>query len=256
MIGVGTTIFLVNSVNFGGSSFTNDYSMQFDGVDEYLIKSTAFSELDGLANVSYSFWVKFNTLSNYDAPFGRFRSSDATSESMNVHANGTCDFVIANGGSSYGRASAGTFTTGVWYHIAICYNGGGATNADRLKVYKDGSALSLSFTGTIPTTLHTNATTGRFVVGGKTQTANLMNGNVDEFSVFTYTLTSGNVTSIYNSGTPTDLDNTSGVTAPVHWWRMGDGSDTITTINDVGTTGGIALAPTNMESGDIVTDTP
>ena len=78
---------------------------------------------------------------------------------------------------------------------------------------------------------------------------------LDEVSIFDYELTSGQVTSIYNSGTPTDLDNTSGVTAPVHWWRMGDG-DTFPTITDVGTTGGNDGTMTNMESGDIVTDTP
>ena len=86
--------------------------------------------------------------------------------------------------------------------------------------------------------------------------ARSFDGNIDEVGFFDYSLTSGQVTSLYNSGVPTDLDNTSGVTAPVHWWRMGDGSDTITTINDVGTTGGNNGTPTNMEAGDIVTDTP
>ena len=258
MIGYGNSlgVYLLNPYIYGGAAaFTNEKSLLFDGVNEFLIKSGAFTEFDGATNITYSFWVKFNTLSNYDAPFGRLKSGDSNSESMNVHADGTCDFVIAKGTLTYGRAGSGTFTTGTWYHIAICYDGNETGNSNRLKVYKDGSALSLSFTGTIPATLHTNDSLGRFVIGAKSAVANYMDGYVDEFSIFNYTLDSSQVTSLYNSGTPTDVENTSGVTAPVHWWRMGDDSgDDETTIYDQ--IGSVDLIGTNLEAGDIQTDVP
>jgi len=40
----------------------------------------------------------------------------------------------------------------VFYTIVVSYNGGLATNAERLKIYLNGSPVSLSFSGTIPAT--------------------------------------------------------------------------------------------------------
>ena len=44
------------------------------------------------------------------------------------------------------------------------------------------------------------------------------NGNLDEISIFSAELTSGQVSTYYNSGVPTDLTGQSNL---IHWWRMG-----------------------------------
>ena len=50
---------------------------------------------------------------------------------------------------------------------------------------------------------------------------------VDEFSMFNATLSSADVTALYNSGVPTDLNNSSSYDTDrtnnlVAWWRMGE----------------------------------
>ena len=72
---------------------------------------------------------------------------------------------------------------------------------------------------------------------------------VDEFAVWNNDQ-SANISSIYNGGTPNDLTSLN----PVSWWRMGD-ADTFPTITDNGS-GGNNGTMTNMDAGDIVSDTP
>jgi hypothetical protein len=50
------------------------------------------------------------------------------------------------GGFDYSTA----ISAGVWFHLAVVFDGAGATNPDRLKVYVNGQAQALSFGGTIP----------------------------------------------------------------------------------------------------------
>jgi len=253
MIGVGTTIFLINPQTFGGSSFTNEKSLLFDGVDEYVNcgQPTVF---DGATNWSISYWVKFQTEGIGGHPIGYRGASDVTNIQFSYqHTIDAMDFKI---GGAYQRTPTSSVLVGQWYHMVAVYDGTQGTNADRLKIYFDGSLVSVTTSGTFATAMGTlsGGIAGReFRIG--TYINLEMNGYVDEVSIFDYSLDATQVSSLYNSGTPTDLDNTSGVSAPVHWWRMGDG-DTFPTINDIGTGTTFNGTMTNMEAGDIVTDVP
>lgn len=233
---MATTIFLVNPQTFGGggSSFTNEKSLLFDGVDEYM-NVGRLTEMEA-SEASISFWIKFVNVANNKA-------------FLNNNNGGTSQFRMYTSSSrivcyAFGfNLISGTLSSGTWYNVIV--------TLDPLvgkEMYINGASVASTANITFPT--HTsNYDFGRSGAGSYS------NMYMDEVSVFDYALTSGQVTSIYNSGLPTDLDNTSGVTAPVHWWRMGDG-DTYPTITDVGTTGGNDGTMVNMESGDIVTDTP
>lgn len=249
MIGVGTTIFLVRPQTFGGSAFTNEKSLLFDGVDEYVSVSNVLA-LKNVSAFSYSTWVKLNDTSGHQL-MGKengdiFFFVDPTTGYWRVR--------IADSGSRQNDYND-TISTGTWIHCCVVYDGTQSTDATKLKLYIDGTSLTRTG-GVSPIPTLTANTTSNFNIGTNASGGSFFaNAYVDESAIFDYALTSGQVTSIYNSGTPTDLDNTSGVTAPVHWWRMGDG-DTFPTITDVGTTGGNNGTMTNMESGDIVSDTP
>lgn len=250
MIGYGNSlgVYILNPYIYGaGAAFANDYSLLFDGVDEDLVTSN-ISTLQGATNLSVSFWFKVNTDGNFNILRRYVSGSNAFMISYDSVGN---RMIFRNYQIIGSEAYSSTFnpTLGQWYHFVVSYNGAGSTNSDKVQMYIDGVAEILTFNVAHPATTNNNSGNYEIVfsrVGAM---------NVDEVSIFDYSLTSGQVTSIYNSGTPTDLDNTSGVTAPVHWWRMGDG-DTYPTITDVGTTGGNDGTMTNMEAGDIVTDTP
>ena len=52
-------------------------------------------------------------------------------------------------GTNYGTAPSGTFVANEWASIVVVWDGSGSANADRLKLYKDGTEISLTYTGTI-----------------------------------------------------------------------------------------------------------
>jgi hypothetical protein len=249
MIGMGTTIFLVNPTTFGGSSFTNEKSLLFDGVDEYVSVSTV-SELSNVSSFSISVWMKDITGTN--EVYVSQQKNSTNNIQINKQPSGPLRFQVKNGSANHYVEKSGLTYTG-WHHYVCVFDGTQGTSANRLKIYYDGVDQSATAGGTLPTTSPT-FTTETFQMMS-VSAAVFASGNMDEPAVFNYALDSTQVTSLYNSGAPTDLDNTSGVTAPNHWWRMGDG-DTFPTITDVGTTAGNDGTMTNQESGDIVSDVP
>jgi len=42
----------------GGGGFTNTHSTEYDGVDDYAETNSTYSELDGLNDIAFSFWIK------------------------------------------------------------------------------------------------------------------------------------------------------------------------------------------------------
>ncbi len=82
---------------------------------------------------------------------------------------------VSNGASAYGKTTANAITVGVWYHVAFVYDGTQTGNANRLKLYINGVAQTLSFDGTtIPATTSSLLAGQTFTAG-----ANLGDGNVD-----------------------------------------------------------------------------
>ena len=251
-------MFLINPFIYQSApSFTNTNSLDFDGVDEYVNcgQPTVF---DSATNWSISFWLKFDTNGVY-APVGYRGGSETPNTNINFfwqHTISRMQFAI---GGAYHRTSvASNVVSGAWRHFVAVYDGTQATNADRLKIYIDGSFDTPSSTsGTFPTSMNANMSGGTsdrvFNIGKYNGISQEMDGKVDEVAIFNYSLGASDITTIYNSGSGYDLDLLT--TPPVHWWRMGD-DDTFPTITDVGTTGGNNGTMTNMESGDIVTDTP
>ncbi len=53
--------------------------------------------------------------------------------------------------------------TDKWYHLAMTYDGTKPTNAEKLNLYIDGIAETLTFTGLIPSSTSTNSAS--FIIG-------------------------------------------------------------------------------------------
>jgi len=113
----------------------------------------------------------------------------------------------------------------------MIYDGSLSGNSNRLKVYINNVQQSLTFTGTIQaTTPNLSGQSLRIWNQGSTYGAALC----DEYALFNSALTTEQLTTIYNGGTPTDLTSLN----PVGWWRMGDNDGgTGTTITDQGSGG-------------------
>lgn len=76
-------------------------------------------------------------------------------------------------------------TNAPWMHVTIVYDGTGATNADRLRIYVNGVEVTSggAYTGTIPASM-TSPTTARWQVGANAG-ANTARGVIDDLAIWT-----------------------------------------------------------------------
>ena len=139
--------------------------------------------------------------------------------------------LMLGAGSSYASSSfyrygtaGGEITTGAWHHVACVFRGPDAeADPQAPLVYIDGSSSTVSLvSGALGHHDTTNA--ANFTVGNRPDLAGSSNnyyftGFMDELAIFDDELTSGEISTIYNSGTPTDLTGHDHIQA---WWRMGD----------------------------------
>lgn len=220
------------------ASFSNTYSVDFDGVDD-LIQTTGISGVSDPASVSL--WLYPLTNGNYK---GFFSSENAWSTSVAnnfliQNHQGKLRYLARDASSAYDLfLSTGSMSLNNWHHVAVTLSG------TTLKMYINGSLDSTH-------TISNGGTWGDLANGchfGWGFSYN--NTRIDEAAIFSAELSASDVTNIYNSGTPTDLSAESNLVA---YYRMGDG-DTYPTIED--NAGSADGTMTNMVSGDIVESTP
>lgn len=216
------------------ASFTNTYSMEFDGVDERMTVSSFTTSGNDL---TISFWAKLPNLGSGADYMLSGNSSNViyynSSEVFYAKVNGTTAYIATNSGDV-----PDVFDSN-WHHFAIT---------------KTGSTLTFWFDGSS----HTNAgsaTTGGFTlstIGAYTHGGAGVNGNLDEIAVWESDQSS-NMATIYGSGVPSSLASLS----PLSWWRMGEEGTwtTVWTLTDQGS-GSNDATSVNMEEADRQTDVP
>ena len=158
--------------------------------------------------VSLSAWVNFDSLGNYEGIAGkRLLTNLPLCYLLSLDNTSKMRFFITQSDNTYKIAlSDSTANTGQWYHLL------GVADGTNVKLYVDGALQSTTDTydGTLATT------TDSFYIGRNAN--NFLDGKVDDVAVFN-TDKSSSASTIYNSGTPTDLFGESGL---VSYWRMGE----------------------------------
>lgn len=234
-------------------SFTNQYSMLFDGVDEYTKGSTTFSELDGTNKFTLSMWIKPTNLSVNRVLFHIPRNTTPNNSQVYVFINtsGQLSTSVESAGR-YVLSTTSAITAGVWQHILICIDLSQAAQSNRIRPFVNG-VDKYSAVNNLPTLFPVSS--GTIWVGEEANgNLNPFLGGIDEVAIWA-TDQRANVSSIYNGGVPFDLSTLG--TAPDHWWRMGDGDTwggSSWTLND--NIGSYNLGSINMEEADRVTDVP
>lgn len=233
------------------SGFDNKYSLTYDGVDDYLNLGddvpplTPFA-VEGSSGWSFSIWVKTGTSKKIF--------------SKNIGGSSEYDFVVRYNGNPklilYDETNGGNITynmdtsvaDGNWHHIVFTWNGELEAG---IAAYLDGSVKSGTDggSGTFEVVEPTPAYF-RMAYGGGSYSDIIQ----DEFSVFNKVLSSSEVSTLYNSGVPTDVTEISGCQG---WWRNGDpsGRSAFPTISDDSSNSNDGTM-TNMSDDDIITDVP
>ncbi len=200
-------------------AFSSTKSMAFDGVDDYVKDGSSIPNLQ-TGDISFSAWIYPTSFSSYNY----FLDSGAITTKKGIFAGLeiTTGFVavIRKTGVTNTRCTTGFVDCGLtinnWYNIVGVFDeDGGTAGVGQLKLYVNG-VLKATVDGSGQDT----GTGYDLHIGKSENDFSHFVGNIDEVSLYDYPLTSGNVTTIYNSGVPNNLDDLT--TPPTSWYRMGE----------------------------------
>jgi len=212
----------------GGGDFTNTYSLEFDGVLDYVNIGNAIS-FEYNDSFSYSFWINPDLDTGVKYLFSKYASSRGILiylSSSSAAGNNTLNFNLYNKGSGTpsGRKYITTNSTNMalpnaWTNIVITYDGSGLGSG--ISFYKNGIAQSVTVTNDSLAS-NTIVTSQDAYISGNNFASSFYPGKQDEWAIFNTELSSEDALAIYNSGTPNDLTSLS----PVAWYRFEEGSGT------------------------------
>jgi hypothetical protein len=228
-------------------------SVIFDGVNEYVTMGDVLG-FEYNEPFSFSAWVKTTGTIGYVLS-KRESGPEYRGWGAYIHASGVLGVDLCSAYTTLTQITIHASTTindGNWHHVVVTWDGNASPGAPGLLVYIDGSLET-------PTVIYNALGTNTLVnsaslnVGARTDSEVLLAGSVDEVAVYDKELSSLEVREIYGGKEPNDLSVLGSYSNCVAWWRMGDG-DTFPTLTD--NAGSYNGTMTNMESGDIVEDTP
>jgi len=247
-IGIGITAGVDDSTpGAGAPGYSNLYSIDFDGVSEYLqASSTPLFGTLGTGDWSVSFWMRPSNIAvGAHQRLWSFGAGGTVQTQMYINSAGTHFQFAGPWTDSYNYP----LVDDTWYHVVYAVGRAGATAS--VSYYIDGANPN----STTKTYAPAFDTTGSSFIGRNSGSYKYQ-GFFDEFSIWNTQLTQADANTIYNGGSPSDL-STIGVGGLQHWWRMGDptGTASYPTILDAAG-GGISMAMTNMTSANITTTVP
>ena len=185
------------------SPFINTYSLDFDGVDDYVGLGNS-TDLQITGAFSFSCWVN-TTSTNYEGIYFKGNTVALNDIYIRRQNNGTVRMFV--NGSSINVTSSTTVNDGNWHHIMCVY-----VPSTSMTIYIDGSQDAQNTT-TIPSAINNNYGNISIGEGG----GQFFNGKIDEASIFNTVVDIADVWD--GSGEPIDVSSVNGI---VSNWRMGE----------------------------------
>ncbi len=191
------TVSSASSAWFNGVAGKRNYSLAFDGTDDFIDVPSLPAYIGGNTNMSLSMWFNpASTLSNGGTQRYLFSDSSGSSTDdflLSIGTDGKADFAVFNG-SGYVQAfsTRASWTGGTWYHIVAVFS----TTVGQT-IYVNGLSDGTNGASTVRGgTAGTNARIG----GWFNATSNDWQGKIDDVRVFNYALTLTQVQQVYNGG--------------------------------------------------------
>lgn len=217
----------------GSGPFINRYSVELEGGSEYLdvgnYSDYNFGSGGTDSAFSVSAWLNMTDATDFVVA-GKDDGSGSNRQYTIRFVGGKMHFYLLGGGY-IGRSVSTTATSDElsWIHVAFTYDG--SKSETGIKIYRNGTRVDdTSYSGGSYAGM--SATSASFTIGK--QGTIYSRGLMDEVAVFNSEISSSDITSIYNEGTPNDISSLE----PVSWWRMGDSNSGVgTTVTDVGSGG-------------------
>jgi len=216
MLGLGKLLTLEKLTE--GVTFTNTKSVTFNGTSQGM--DTGYGVDAAIrGSFTYSMWLKptDGIPSNIGSLIGTFPSmSPMLVMNCGITTAGKLffSFLVASKNVTI-TADAASFSDGAassWSHVAVVWTRVGDSDAGTGVIYKNGSAIATTTTGTGITGTEQDSATfsgGEYhiayvdtTISGPVQ---FFLGEMDEFALFREALSASGISEIYNSGVPTDL---------------------------------------------------
>ena len=210
---------------FGGVSgppelelIDNDFSMEFNGTDEYLGLPYSTVLNSGASGYTVSSWVNVDNVSGYKTIY----STEYDEGVILLIFNASIYYYHYTGSGTISpptTTSGGTLTAGQWHHVVMTWDG-----SNSIKLYLDKVLVN---TQTGATALDNPTAPSQYPKIGQYNTNWWMNGDLDEIAFWSRELDATEVETIYDStnDNPGKCANlfTGGLgTDLVFWNRMGD----------------------------------
>ncbi len=196
----------------------SNYSFEFDGInDQVNLTDIPFVRAGG-QSFSISAWVYCNSASQNGFFSTAVNASFAGQINLSKNGNRAAVFsiVTSSTGNIEIRSSNAAITSNNWHHIVATFDGTQAAAADRVNIYVNG-VLDNDYQAGTGTNLPSGSS---FIFNriGRTALGVKQNGKIDNLAIWDSTLTAGNVTTLYNSGSPVDISTLS----PTAGWKLGE----------------------------------
>jgi len=241
-------------------SIFNRFSFEFDGTDDYVTMGNVLNMANnGTDAYSLSCWFKTTSTATQMMIAKQTNASPYNGYNLYMSANRFKFSLGTLTASSYINGETGlngSMTNGNWHHICLTYDG--SQDISGFNLYYDGVDTTIfTIANNTPDSV---SNTDDFNISGRGSAALFFNGNIDEASYFNSQLSASDITTIYNSGVPNNLNSLS--TPPLSWWRMGEeatysnpGGVGNWTLTDQGS-GGNDGTSNGMDENNRVLDTP
>jgi len=236
-------------------------ALNFDSASSDYIDCGNVPELNGVTQMSFSIWFNNQTPSNSKGLIGDMQAVNFSPTIGRFH------LIVRNvSGNDYsfrlyiiGSDSAAhsididnrLFTSNEWYNLVVVYNAG------LVNFYVDGSLASSTITAgaPIPTSFGTLTYPPNKPLQIGRWSSLYWDGKISNASIWDTSLTSAQITEIYNNGTPSNLSSHSASSNLVSWWKLDTGGSTIT--DSAGSNNGTNSNPgATQVTSDVLTTQP
>lgn len=214
--------YLVPIKNKPASGFSELHSGSFDGTTSYLAYGgTGGDSLDFATNQAFTFstWVYINSFGTVGAALVSRYASTGAGYLFYYDQNGFITTFIQNSNAETlvnVSTSAALTSTATWHKVDITVDGTQSNTS--VKIYVNASLVPMTLSGNTLAGSNKSGLAGSIGTNNNAMT-HFANALFDEVSFWSTALTSGQVTTYYNSGTPTNLAGQSGL---LTWWRFED----------------------------------
>ena len=235
-------------VTNAASEVFSPYALEFDGTNDY-IDCGNNSSLQITQNITISVWFKIDNSSSgtYGNIITKWISGDKAWSSYVTKSTGILSFWISSNGSTQTKINSTTSVNdGNWHHFV------GTNDGSNNRLYIDGVLEDTGTTGNIYNS------TQNVLIGKTNQNSFLFSGAISNVSIWNAALTDGTggtpnqISELYNSGKPSDLNTHSAASNLVSWWQLGANSSfnsQWTVLDEVGTNNGTS---NGMAENDLV----